>query len=55
MAPSSDKPPAQPETPETAEAWLAWARSHHHAEGCQCHGCIRARALLAARAFEEGS
>lgn len=52
---ATEKPPAQPETPEMAEAWLAWARTHHHAEGCQCHGCIRARTLIAARDLEDRS
>jgi hypothetical protein len=55
MPPSNDPKPSQPDSPETAEAWLAWARGHHHTEGCQCHGCIRARALLAEREFGEPS
>ncbi len=30
-----------------AEAWLAWARAHHHADGCSCRGCLGARRALA--------
>lgn len=47
------KPPP-PHDPATAEAWLAWCaeidpltRNRNHAEGCQCHGCLRAREIEA--------
>ncbi|MFC1610514.1 hypothetical protein ACFL6C_06125 [Myxococcota bacterium] len=38
--------PEQIETRAAAEAWLAWARTNQHTEGCSCHRCIRARPLV---------
>ncbi len=45
--PQSQPPPPQPDSPETARAWLEWAYESSHQAGCLCHGCIRARDLLA--------
>ncbi len=45
-------PPPLPRIAEEARAWLAWARSSSHQAGCMCHGCLRARELLAGKLLD---